>query len=656
MPPSREGRAGSRPAHRTTLVLALGVALPTLLLALGWAAATVRERTVREEALRLQVSAMVGSLEQAIDESLEELRAREDERPYYLWGHYYSPPDVLSLTDPVAVSPLAAGPSDLRVVGHFQLAADGRITTPYAEAALLDRAEGERSPAEAALAEALSVEVLAALLRTLTDEPSTTLDPRDADGSRVPALELNVYGSQLAQEIEQAQSGDPAAREQLWERGRAVPQVARRTRTEPAASEPEPTRVAASDLAASDQGGLDPTGGSATLTRDATLEASVRNPDPSREPPIEIEYTPMRLVRLGDALFFVRTVSDGGDSFLQAVLLDDAHLEGVWLPRLVDRFVLSHPPAHLASDAAGCALFRPLARVSRTLGVCVEPAALGQGRGSFLTSIEQALVLGLAAIVGLALLAVHRAAQREAELSRQKSQFVSAVSHELRTPLTTIRMHAEMLADELVDEARRPRVHEELVSETVRLSRLVENVLEASRLEEGRRPVRPRTADLRAHVARVVEDVARFARGKGFELGGPDAEGASDAPVEIAFDAGAIEQVVVNLIDNAIKYAGDGERRIEIAVEPTPDGARIVVRDSGPGIPESELGRVFERFHRVERPEQAHQPGTGLGLSIVRELVQAHGGRVRLRNRAPRGLEVVVELPKAQDARVQGFA
>jgi signal transduction histidine kinase len=203
-------------------------------------------------------------------------------------------------------------------------------------------------------------------------------------------------------------------------------------------------------------------------------------------------------------------------------------------------------------------------------------------------------------------------------------------------------MHAEMLADDLVEAERRPRVHEELVGETVRLTRLVENVLEASRLEEGRRPIRPRTTDLRAHVAHVVSDLDRYARGKGFELAGPD----DGEPIELSFDPGAIEQVVVNLVDNAIKYTGAGERRIEIALEAEAAHARIVVRDHGEGIPPHEKARVFERFHRIERAAQAHQPGTGLGLSIVRELVTAHGGTVVLRDRAPRGLEVVVTLPR----------
>ncbi|MFO0708401.1 MAG: HAMP domain-containing sensor histidine kinase [Sandaracinus sp.] len=671
MPSSPERGEGRARERRTSRVLALGVALPTVLLALGWAYATVRERALREERERAEIEAMLGSLGLAIDEGLEELRAREDERPYYLWGHYYSPPDVLSLTDPVAVSPLAAGPSDPRVVGHFQLASDGRITTPYAEG-LLD-ARASRSAREERLVALLVPEVRTALGGELRRDPSTLDAPAagDADdatleGGESPSywaslalpslsvasrsasatpeaplapeapvatptaspvrdephaqvvspLELNTYGSQLAQEINLAQAGDPVVRNDLWERGRAAPQVSRRTRpARPSAEEPS------------------------TSTPIATLTS----PDDTRAP-VEVEYSPMRFTRLSGVPVLVRTVSDGSDSFLQGVVLDQDYLEETWLPRLVSRFVVSEPAARLVEiDHAGaCALRRTLAPIAPTRTVCIDAAAVTGAPTSWLTWTERGLLVGLVLVVVLALLAVERAAREERALSRQKSQFVSAVSHELRTPLTTIRMHAEMLADDLVEPERRPRVHEELVGETVRLTRLVENVLEASRLEEGRRPIRARVTDLRAHVASIVADLERFARGKGFELVGP-AEG---EPLELSFDPGAIEQVVVNLVDNAIKYTGDGERRVEVSVSEGPDVARLVVSDHGEGVPEREKRKVFERFHRIDRATQAHQPGTGLGLSIVRELVIAHGGTVTLRDRAPRGLEVIVELPR----------
>jgi signal transduction histidine kinase len=475
---------------------------------------------------------------------------------------------------------------------------------------------------------------------TPADEAPRRAARREAPApqQRVEALELNSYGSQLAQEINLAQQGDPIVRNDLWERGRAAPQVARVTRSAPLEDEGRRS----SSTGASRREVAPPAPQNAPV-----VQAEAAPNDATRAPPIEVEYTPMRIDRLAGVPVLVRTVSDGHSAYLQGVVLDDAYLEGTWLPRLLSRFVVSEPAARLVSaddpDAlARCALTRALPIAPSQL-VCVDPRALVGPSTSWLTWIERALLALLVLVVVLALLAVERAAREERALSRQKSQFVSAVSHELRTPLTTIRMHAEMLADDLVEPERRPRVHEELVGETVRLTRLVENVLEASRLEEGRRPIRPRTTDLRAHVAHVVSDLDRYARGKGFELAGPD----DGEPIELSFDPGAIEQVVVNLVDNAIKYTGAGERRVEIALEADAAEARILVRDRGEGIPDAEKARVFERFHRIERVAQAHQPGTGLGLSIVRELVVAHGGAVVLRDRNPRGLEVRVTLPRA---------
>ena len=356
---------------------------------------------------------------------------------------------------------------------------------------------------------------------------------------------------------------------------------------------------------------------------------------------IEVEYTPMEVERRGGALVLVRTVGSGPTAFVQGALFDENYLVHEWLGALLTRFVVD-APVHIATreEARNCPRVHAISSVPVSAVVCIDSAALGASRVPWITWLEWSLLALLLGIIGLAILAIERASKRERELGVQKSRFVSAVSHELRTPLTTIRMHAEMLADDLVDDARRPRVHEELVSETVRLSRLVENVLEASRIEEGRRPLRKRNLDLAAHVHAITDDMRRFVEGKGLALRFEGTEVMADV------DPGAIEQVVVNLIDNAVKYGrSEGASAIDVRVSVEGEKAVIVVEDGGQGIPPSELTRVFQRFHRVERVAQAHQPGTGLGLAIVKELVEAHGGQVKLANRRPHGLQVRITLP-----------
>jgi hypothetical protein len=477
MPSSPEARRGGAPGPRearTSRTLALGVALPTLLLAFGWAFATYRERSLLEEQRRAEIEAMLGSLEQAVDESLEELRAREDERPYYVWGHYYSPPDVLSLTDPVAISPLATGPADPRVVGHFQLASDGRITTPYAEG-LLD-ARAPRAPREERLAGLLAPTLRASLLAALAAEPEPTVaddleegadegegptywassssatssasgwgspsaaTPADeaprraarreapAPQQRVEALELNSYGSQLAQEINLAQQGDPIVRNDLWERGRAAPQVARVTRSAPLEDEGRRS----SSTGASRREVAPPAPQNAPV-----VQAEAAPNDATRAPPIEVEYTPMRIDRLAGVPVLVRTVSDGHSAYLQGVVLDDAYLEGTWLPRLLSRFVVSEPAARLVSaddpDAlARCALTRALPIAPSQL-VCVDPRALVGPSTSWLTWIERALLALLVLVVVLASRAPTTASRSSSPSIQGRSSRSSSTSSTTRS-------------------------------------------------------------------------------------------------------------------------------------------------------------------------------------------------------------------------------
>jgi len=343
------------------------------------------------------------------------------------------------------------------------------------------------------------------------------------------------------------------------------------------------------------------------------------------------------------SLVLHRVVEHEGTSVVQGVVLSREHLVDRWIPALVERHAVAEElPRVVTGDGGECVVRRPASAVLEGVDLCYGPAALASvmpGRGD--TDLQLGALVGLLVIAGVGVFLVHRAGRREEELSRQKSAFVSAVSHELRTPLTTLRMHAEMLRDGLVSEDKRERFHADLVHESVRLSRLVENVLEISRIEEGRRPLRPTDGDLRDHVAAVVEEQRALIEERGFALSGPS-EG---EPVELSFDAQAVEQVVTNLLDNAVKYARTPEPRIAVDVSTEPGAVVLTVRDGGPGIPAAERERVFDRFHRVERQATAHMPGTGIGLALVRDLARAHGGEAEVREAPGGGTEVRVELP-----------
>ncbi len=580
---------------------ALAIALPALLLGAGWLAASLRERASRSREQETRLIGVAAAVRGAVDEGLESLRRGEDERPFYLYNHLYTPTDMLAVSDPIAVSPLASPARDPRVLGWFQVDPDGTVRTPFTAMPT------DPAPPEAQrVIDVASSEALADLRALVAGS-----DALVAQGAPLPVM-LNSYAVAQAADIQQAQSGDPLAFDRVTQRGRQAPVTVRQT---------------------VDLNGLQ------SSRRNA--RASVPD-EPAARPPLvppstEVEYTPMEWRATGSLLVMTRVVSHDGGAVLQGVALDRAEVIVRWIPSVIARVAASEAPRVVTGPHVACAIRAPASAILDGVELCFAARPRETIDADIAWQIAALAALMLAVMA--AAIAIERASRRAEALARERSAFVSAVSHELRTPLTTIRMHAEMLEEGMVDEARRPKVLRELVSESERLSRLVNDVIEISRLEAGRRPLRARRADLAAHVARVVADRERRASEAGFEI-----VTASDAPIEADFDAQAIDQIVVNLVDNALKYAaiGDGERTIEVRVEREGERAIIRVLDRGPGIPESERARVFERFHRVEQPETAHAPGTGIGLSLVRDLARSHGGDAEARAREGGGCEIRV--------------
>ncbi len=269
------------------------------------------------------------------------------------------------------------------------------------------------------------------------------------------------------------------------------------------------------------------------------------------------------------------------------------------------------------------------------------------GFGSATWIVALATLLVIAVAVGL--VALYRMVAVAMGFAERRSNFVAAVTHELKTPLTAIRMYGEMLRDGIVpSEAKRDEYHRHITAESERLSRLIDNVLEFSRLERDARPM----VLVAGAVGPVLEDAAAMLRPH-VERGGLTLRVAVDPDLPpVRFERDALLQIVVNLVDNAVKYAG-GAGPGEVVVHATRmDDGRVVVRvrDHGPGVPREHLGRVFEPFHRGERELTRRTKGTGLGLALVRSLTEAMGGHVRGRNLADGGFEVEVALPGAAAA------
>ena len=258
--------------------------------------------------------------------------------------------------------------------------------------------------------------------------------------------------------------------------------------------------------------------------------------------------------------------------------------------------------------------------------------------------INVAFSVGLAVALLAAILLVLRVASREVRLSAMKSDFVSNVSHELRTPLASIRVFGEFLRLGRVTEPDKIREYGEYIeTESRRLTQLVNNILDFSRIESGRKAYTFREADLAKVVRGSVDTFAVRVRGAGFTIG-------LRLPAEplppVHVDADAIDQVVCNLLDNAVKYSGES-RAIDVGVVLRDGEVAIAVTDRGIGIPRDEQQRIFERFHRVGTGLVHEVRGAGLGLAIVRHVVRAHGGRVEVDSEEGRGSTFTIVLPLA---------
>lgn len=250
-------------------------------------------------------------------------------------------------------------------------------------------------------------------------------------------------------------------------------------------------------------------------------------------------------------------------------------------------------------------------------------------------------LLGLFALTaGLILTAVLQL-RRERALSRLRSDFVSRVSHELRTPLTQIRMFAEtLLLDRVRSESERRRSLEIIDRESRRLTNLVENVLRFSRGERGEDRVEPEPRDVVPLARQLLLD---------FEpLAGSRARLVASLPEQALalVDQDALRRILLNLLDNALKYGPEGQE-ISLAIATEGPWVRFTVEDQGPGIPARERERVWERFYRMPRDRASAVAGTGIGLSVVRDLVRLHGGRAWVEEGASGGAQFVLELPAA---------
>jgi signal transduction histidine kinase len=234
-----------------------------------------------------------------------------------------------------------------------------------------------------------------------------------------------------------------------------------------------------------------------------------------------------------------------------------------------------------------------------------------------------------------------RDVRRELRLAEMRSQFVSSVSHELKTPLTAIRMFAETMR---MGRTQDPQVQEEyldtIVNESQRLTRLLNNVLDFSKIEQGERQYHMQPCPLSEVVEAAARTMAYPLSQQGFRLHVHIEPGLPD----VRMDRDAMEQAVLNLLSNAMKYS-DESRDIDLRLTRSDGSALLQVVDRGLGIAPEEQGRIFEKYYRIRSGVSERSAGTGLGLALVSHIVTAHGGRIEVESAPGKGSTFSIHMP-----------
>lgn len=261
---------------------------------------------------------------------------------------------------------------------------------------------------------------------------------------------------------------------------------------------------------------------------------------------------------------------------------------------------------------------------------------------------DYSVLLGAAflAVVGGLVLAT-RTMSREVALARTRSDFVSNVSHELKTPLALIRMFAENLRAGWVPDDKRAEYYDVMLGESERLTAVIDNVLDFSRMESGRREFHFRPTDLTALVSGIVERYRHTFESAGIKLSSVIPEHA----IVAAVDRDAMAQVLVNLLSNAAKYIGEGTKHVMVSLAENEARVLLVVRDTGVGMTNESVREIFAPFTRLDAPEVKSIAGSGIGLAIVRHIVDAHSGRIEVASRPQTGSTFRIRLPKRRRRR-----
>ena len=272
------------------------------------------------------------------------------------------------------------------------------------------------------------------------------------------------------------------------------------------------------------------------------------------------------------------------------------------------------------------------------IGVFIDDKGFASTKG-FLYLSTILLAIFIAAIISGGIL-LTRLTLSNMKDARQKTSFVSSVSHELKTPLTSIRMYAELLLSKRVKNEDKIETYlSTIVNESGRLTRLINNILDFGKLEQGSKKYQLENVEIDRFLAQVIKTHSIRIKAQDLEIKTWIEKGDYKAET----DRDAIEQVVLNLLDNALKYAGQG-KFIEFVLKKEDAFIVLKICDDGPGIPKEHQHRIFDKFYRIDNSLTSQQPGSGLGLSIAQQIMKDLGGDLCLEPLSPNGACFIIRI------------
>jgi len=365
---------------------------------------------------------------------------------------------------------------------------------------------------------------------------------------------------------------------------------------------------------------------------------------------------------------FLAGDTHGGNTAVAGFVFDAEYLNDKFFPEMLDQVlsrhdeqgernhvaIMIHPRHESTPIAASMGWDGGYPEVERNLEGVFPGLTMGiKVRGTTLAALEHRFVrndflilAGLSLLLAGGIILTHRNISREMALARLKSDFVSNVSHELRTPISLIRLYAETLElGRLKSEAKCHEYYAIIRKESERLTALINNILDFSRIEAGRKEYDFRETDVGELVHNTLESYRYQIEQNGFAF---EERIAEDLP-RLRVDREALARSVLNLVNNALKYSQD-RKFIGVNVFRDNGSVRLEVVDHGIGIPADEQTKIFEKFYRVGDPLVHNTKGSGLGLSLVRHVVQAHGGQVLVDSAPGRGSKFTIRLPLDQAA------